>query len=38
MNDTKSRPAVSKDEAEIRKLIEQWAKAVREENRTAIRC
>jgi len=37
MNDTKSRPAVSKDEAEIHKLIEKWAKAVREENRAAIR-
>jgi len=37
MNDTKSQPATSNDELEIRKLIEQWAKAVREENRTAIR-
>jgi ketosteroid isomerase-like protein len=37
MNDTKSQPVPSNDEAEIRKLIEQWAKAVREENRAAIR-
>jgi uncharacterized protein (TIGR02246 family) len=37
MNDTKSQPAVPNDELEIRKLIEQWAKAVREENRAAIR-
>jgi uncharacterized protein (TIGR02246 family) len=37
MNDTKSQPATSNDELEIRKLIEQWAKAVREENRAAIR-
>jgi uncharacterized protein (TIGR02246 family) len=36
MNGTKSQPA-SKDEAEIRTLIERWAKAVREENRAAIR-
>jgi uncharacterized protein (TIGR02246 family) len=36
MNATKSQPAASNDEAEIRKLIEQWAKAVREENRAAI--
>jgi ketosteroid isomerase-like protein len=37
MNDTKSKPAASNDEAEIRTLIERWAKAVREENRAAIR-
>jgi len=37
MTDTKSYPPVSNDEAEIRHLIEQWAKAVREENRSAIR-
>jgi uncharacterized protein (TIGR02246 family) len=37
MNDTKSQLATSNDELEIRKLIEQWAKAVREENRAAIR-
>ena len=37
MNGTKSQPVASSDEAEIRKLIEQWAKAVREENREAIR-
>ena len=36
MKDTKSQPATSNDELEIRKLIEQWAKAVREENRAAI--
>ena len=33
MNDTKPPPATSNDELEIRKLIEPWAKAVREENR-----
>jgi uncharacterized protein (TIGR02246 family) len=37
MNATKSQPVASNDEVEIRKLIEQWAKAVREENRAAIR-
>ena len=37
MNDTKSKPVASNDEAEIRALIERWAKAVREENRAAIR-
>jgi len=37
MNDTKSQLATSNDELEIRKLIEQWAKAVREENRAGIR-
>ena len=37
MSDSRSqRPALT-DEAEIRSLIEQWAKAVREENRAAIR-
>ena len=29
-------PLASNDEAEIRELIERWAKAVREENRAAI--
>jgi ketosteroid isomerase-like protein len=37
MNDTKLHSAVSNDEAAIRRIIEQWAKAVREENRPAIR-
>jgi hypothetical protein len=37
MNDSKSQPAASNEEAEIRTLIERWAKAVREENRAAIR-
>jgi uncharacterized protein (TIGR02246 family) len=37
MNDGKSQPAASNDEAEIRTLIERWAKAVREEDRAAIR-
>jgi uncharacterized protein (TIGR02246 family) len=37
MNDTKSQPVPSNDEAEIRTLIERWAKAVRDEDRTAIR-
>jgi hypothetical protein len=37
MNATKSQPAVSNDEAEIRRLIERWAKAVREQNRAGIR-
>ena len=37
MNDTKSQPAASHNEAEIRTLIERWAKAVREEDRAAIR-
>jgi len=31
------REPVSEDEKEIRELIERWAKAVREENRPAIR-
>jgi ketosteroid isomerase-like protein/uncharacterized protein YndB with AHSA1/START domain len=33
----KSQLATSNDEADIRTLIERWAKAVREENRAAIR-
>ncbi len=37
MNDTKSQPAASHNEAEICTLIERWAKAVREEDRAAIR-
>jgi uncharacterized protein (TIGR02246 family) len=38
MSETKSRPAgASTGEAEIRRLIERWAKAVREEDRAAIR-
>jgi ketosteroid isomerase-like protein len=37
MNDIKAQSAASKDEAEIGTLIERWAKAVREENRDAIR-
>ena len=37
MGDHKSQPQSSNDEAEIRALIERWAKAVREENRAAIR-
>jgi uncharacterized protein (TIGR02246 family) len=37
MNNTKSQPAASSDEAEIRELIERWAKAVREEDRSGIR-
>lgn len=37
MNDSKSQPAASNDEAEIRTLIERWATAVREEDRAAIR-
>jgi uncharacterized protein (TIGR02246 family) len=37
MSDSKSQPLALTDEAEIRSLIEQWAKAVREENRAAIR-
>jgi uncharacterized protein (TIGR02246 family) len=32
-----NQPSASNDEAEIRSLIERWAKAVREENRDAIR-
>ena len=36
MND-KSQPAHTHDEGEIRKLIDRWAKAVREEDRAAIR-
>ena len=37
MNSAKAQPAASNDEVEIRELIERWAKAVREENREAIR-
>jgi uncharacterized protein (TIGR02246 family) len=37
MTGSKSQPPASNDEAEIRALIERWAKAVREENRAAIR-
>jgi uncharacterized protein (TIGR02246 family) len=38
MSDTKRQPPVaSNDEAKIRALIERWAKAVREEDRAAIR-
>src|SRR5256885_8198869 len=37
MVNAKSQPALSNDEAEIRNLIDQWAKAVREEDRAAIR-
>jgi uncharacterized protein (TIGR02246 family) len=38
MSETKSQPAAaSNGEAEIRGLIERWSKAVREENRAAIR-
>jgi ketosteroid isomerase-like protein len=38
MSETKSQPAAaSNGEAEIRRLIERWSKAVREENRAAIR-
>jgi hypothetical protein len=36
VNDIKSQAAASNDEAEIRTLIERWARAVREENRAAI--
>jgi uncharacterized protein (TIGR02246 family) len=36
MNETKSQPAVSNDEAEVRALIERWAQAVREEDRVGI--
>ncbi len=38
MSDSKPQlPAASNDEAEIQALIERWAKAVREEDRAAIR-
>src|SRR5258705_10157447 len=37
MTDSTSQPTASSDETEIRTLIERWAKAVREENRAAIR-
>jgi uncharacterized protein (TIGR02246 family) len=36
VSDTRMQPLASNDEAEIRELIERWAKAVREENRSAI--
>jgi ketosteroid isomerase-like protein len=37
VSDTVMQRAASNDEVEIRGLIERWAKAVREENREAIR-
>jgi uncharacterized protein (TIGR02246 family) len=37
MSDMKSQLTTSNDEAAIRALIERWAKAVREEDRSAIR-
>ncbi|MGB8353087.1 MAG: nuclear transport factor 2 family protein [Chthoniobacteraceae bacterium] len=37
MSDSKPQLPVSNDEAEIRALIERWTKAVREEDRAAIR-
>jgi ketosteroid isomerase-like protein len=37
MTDRQSQPPAWNDEAGIRTLIERWAKAVREENRAAIR-
>src|SRR6266404_7560414 len=37
MAETKLQQTASNDETEIRELIERWAKAVREENREAIR-
>jgi uncharacterized protein (TIGR02246 family) len=37
VSETKMQPLAGNDEAEIRELIERWAKAVREENRAAIR-
>ena len=37
MADSKSQPQALNDEAEIRTLIERWAKAVRGEDRAAIR-
>jgi uncharacterized protein (TIGR02246 family) len=36
MNNSHSQSAASKDEAEIRALIERWAQAVRDENRAGI--
>ena len=36
MNEARLQPTTSNDGAEIRKLIERWAKAVREEDRAAI--
>jgi len=37
MNEAKLQPTTSNDDEEIRKLIKRWAKAVREEDRAAIR-
>jgi uncharacterized protein (TIGR02246 family) len=37
MSEFKSQSIASNDEAEIRTLIERWAKSVREENRAGIR-
>jgi ketosteroid isomerase-like protein len=37
MTDAKSEPASSNDEVLIRAFIERWARAVREEDREAIR-
>jgi uncharacterized protein (TIGR02246 family) len=37
MSYSKAQPAAANDELEIRELIERWAKAIREENRSAIR-
>jgi uncharacterized protein (TIGR02246 family) len=36
VSDTRMQPLASNDEAQIRELIERWAKAVREEDRAAI--
>jgi ketosteroid isomerase-like protein len=37
MNEARLQPTTSTDDEEIRKLIKRWAKAVREEDRVAIR-
>ena len=37
MNEVRLQPITSNDDEEIRKLIKRWAKAVREEDRAAIR-
>ena len=37
MTNLGTQPAIDTDELEIKALIERWAKAVREENRAAIR-
>ena len=37
MIEAKLQPTTSNDDEEIRKLIKRWAKAVREEDRAAIR-